>query len=458
MILTDIVRGLGGVTGLLAIACLLSSDRRKIHWPIVVGGVAVQLVFATLFFLGGSAGVVFQWLASLFVTVINFTADGTAVIFGPVLSDAGEAEKVLGVGRGFIFAFQVLPTIVFFSAFASFLYYVGILQRIVFCLAWVMTRLMRLSGAESLAAAANVFVGQTEAPLVVKPYIPKMTRSEIMALMTGGMATIAGGVLVAYIGILGGADEARQQEFAKFLLCASLMNAPAALLVAKMLVPETETVDSHLFIPKETVGANVLDAVATGTSQGLKLALNVAAMIIAFVALIAMLNAILTDGIGGFFVDRDGMHFDREKGWLNLFVQRISGGESAVFSSFSLEAICGFAFAPIAALIGVESGDLLQAGSLLGKKVIVNEFVAYLDLGAMSSAASLSPKSAFLMTFALCGFANFSSIGIQLGGIGTLAPTQRLTLAQLGMKAMIGGTIASLLSASIAGMFFQATQ
>jgi concentrative nucleoside transporter, CNT family len=457
MIIHDIIRGLAGAMGLLALAYFLSADRQKIHWPIVFGGLGVQLVFATLFFLGGSAGLVFQWLASLFVTVINFTAEGTTVIFGPVLSDAGEAEKVLGVGRGFIFAFQVLPTIVFFSAFASFLYYIGVLQRVVFCLAWVMTRLMRLSGAESLAAAANVFVGQTEAPLVIKPYIPKMTRSEIMALMTGGMATIAGGVLVAYIGILGGADEARQQEFAKFLLCASLMNAPAALLISKILVPETETVNTDLFVPQETVGTNVLDAVATGTSQGLKLALNVAAMIIAFVALIAMLNAILTDGIGGFFVDSTGVHFDRERGWVNLLVQRISGGESAVFSGFSLEAICGFAFAPIAALIGVESGDLLQAGSLLGKKVIVNEFVAYLDLGAMNSAASLSPKSAFLMTFALCGFANFSSIGIQLGGIGTLAPTQRTTLAQLGLKAMIGGTIASLLTASIAGMFFQAT-
>ena len=375
----------------------------------------------------------------------------------PVLADPEAAGAVFGENRGFIFAFQVLPTIIFFSALASLLYYVGILQRIVFVLAWIMSRLMKLSGAESLAAAANVFVGQTEAPLVVKPYVPKMTRSEMMALMTGGMATIAGGVLVAYVGILGGNDATKTQEFAKFLLCASLMNAPAALYVAKILIPEEEKINRELLVPKESVGTNLLDAVATGTSQGLKLALNVAAMIIAFVALIALCNALLSDGLGALYIDSSGIHLDREKGWLNRLVTAFSGsgdGGAAVFEVFSLESICGFLFAPVAALIGIESGDLLQAGSLLGKKMIVNEFIAYLDLATLNQSGALQPKSAFLVTFALCGFANFSSIGIQLGGIGTLAPDRRSTLAELGLKAMIGGTIASLLTASIAGMFF----
>jgi CNT family concentrative nucleoside transporter len=454
-ILNDIVRGLLGVLCLLAIAYALSAHRRHIKWRIVAGGLLVQLILAFVFFLGAGASSFFQGIANLFVTTINFTGLGAEVLFGPVLTNPAEAEKVLGIGRGFIFAFQVLPTIIFFSALTSLLYYLGALQRIVYVMAWVMKRFMRLSGAESLAAAANVFVGQTEAPLVVKPYIPSMTRSEIMALMTGGMATIAGGVLVAYIGILGGTDEQQQQEFAKFLLCASLMNAPAALLMAKILVPETNSIEEGLIVPKDSVGSNVLDAIANGTSQGLKLALNVAAMIVAFVALIALLNALLSDGIGGFYVDGSGVHFDREKGWMNLLVQQISGGDDAVFKVFSLEAICGFLFSPIAAMIGVESGDLLLAGSLLGKKIIINEFVAYLDLGLFIEAKALSAKSAFLLTFALCGFANFSSIGIQLGGIGTLAPTQRPALAELGLKAMIGGTLASLLTASIAGMFFQ---
>jgi CNT family concentrative nucleoside transporter len=454
-VLNDVLRGFIGVVGLLAIAYALSTDRRAIQWRIIGGGLLVQFLFAVLFFLGGGVDYVFQWLANIFVQAINFTQEGTKVIFGTVLFSEDETANVFGAQRGFIFAFQVLPTIIFFSALASLLYYLGILQRIVFALAWVMKRAMRLSGAESLAAAANVFVGQTEAPLIIKPYIPKMTSSEMMALMTGGMATIAGGVLVAYVGILGGADETAQREFAKFLLCASLMNAPAALLVAKMLLPETAEVNENLEVPKEAVGSNLLDAIATGTSQGLKLALNVAAMIIAFVALIAMFNTLLSDGLGGFYIDSSGPHFDREKGLLNTATASLSGG---VFTQFSLEALCGFAFAPIAGLIGADPGDLLNMGSLLGKKMIINEFVAYLDLGQLNAEQRINPKSAFLATFALCGFANFSSIGIQIGGIGTLVPEQRPTLAKLGLKAMIGGTIASLITASIAGMFFQATQ
>ena len=300
---------------------------------------------------------------------------------------------------------------------------------------------MHLSGAESLAAAANVFLGQTEAPLVIKPYIPKMTRSEIMALMTGGMATIAGSVMGAYIGFLGGDDPQAQAEFARMFLCASLMNAPAALLVAKLLVPESQPVNEDLSVPRSHAGRNALDAIATGTTQGLKLALNVAAMLVAFLALIALLNWIL-GLVGG--LGQDG-------GAINRAVASTSGG---VFDSLSLEALLGFLFAPVAWLIGIESSDLLLIGQLLGKKVAANEFVAYLDLGSMKAASQVSPRSVFIATFALCGFANFGSIGIQIGGIGALAPEQRPMLAELGLKALLGGTLASLLTASLAGMFF----
>ncbi|MEM7697381.1 MAG: nucleoside transporter C-terminal domain-containing protein, partial [Verrucomicrobiota bacterium] len=341
----------------------------------------------------------------------------------------------------FGFAFKVLPTIIFVSALTSLLYYFGILQRVVFGFAWVMKRLMRLSGAESLATAANVFVGQTEAPLVVKPYVAGMTRSELMALMTGGMATIAGSVFVLYITTLGGGDPATQELVARQLLTASMMNAPAALLVAKMLVPESEEIASDLFVPREKQGRNALDALAGGTIEGLKLALNVAAMLIVFVAVIAMVNWFLgfVGGIGG------------DSGWINGWIAQLSGG---VFPGLSFEALVGFAFAPLAFAIGASPGEVLQLGQLLGTKMVSNEFIAYLALGEMSAANSLSPKTLFLATFALCGFANFASIGIQIGGIGALAPERRGDLASLGMKAMIGGTLASLLTASIAGMFF----
>ena len=430
----EVLRGAFGIVVLIGIAWCLSADRGKIHWRIIGAGLLLQ--FAIVLALKVKfVETVFSAVSGFFVDLMGFAIKGSEFVFGPLAS---------AKSSGFIFACQVLPSIIFFSALTSLLYYLGILQFIVRIIAWVMSRAMKLSGTESLAAAANIFVGQTEAPLLVKPYISKMTRSELMALMVGGMATIAGAVMAAYIGMLGGDSDESQRQFANILLCASIMNAPAALYIAKVLVPETGQVNRNLSVSKESVGTNLLDAIASGTTQGLKLALNVGAMLIAFLALIAMFNHICSDWIGSF-------------GWfglgsLNEAVSALSGG---VFEKLTLEAVCGFLFAPLAWVIGVDWSEVLQVGSLLGIKTIANEFVGFGQLSELKAAGDLSPRSVYLATFALCGFANFSSIGIQLGGIGALAPERRADLASLAFKALIGGTLASLLSASIAGIFFQ---
>ena len=412
----DIFRALIGLTGLLGLAFLLSENRRAVDWRLVGGGVGLQWLLGVLFLAVPGADRLFNGLAKFFVWITDFSAEGARFVFGP-LADFSSVEGAFGVGQGFVFAFQVLPTIVFFSALCSMLYYCGILQRVVFAFAWVTRRFMRLSGAESLAAAAEVFLGQTESPLMIKPYLPSLTRSELFALMTGGMATIAGGVMLSYIAILGGADQAARESYAKFLLCASFMAAPASLAIAKILVPQTETVDESLHVPTGTIGANFLDALAAGTTEGLKLAANVGAMLIAFIAFASLLNA--------------GLH--------------------AIHPAVTLDSLFGWAFAPLAWLIGVENADIRAVGQLLGKKVVFNEFVAYLDLGKLKEAGSLSPKSIYLATFALCGFANFASIGIQLGGTGAMAPNQRPTIAALGLKSVLGGLLATLMNAAVAG-------
>lgn len=424
-----VARGSLGVAVLLGICFLLSSQRGAINWRLVGGGIALQFFLAFLLLSTPFSGAV-EWASGGFVTLLGYSDIGARFMFGELV----DASR-------FGFAFKVLPVIIFVSALTSLLYYLGILQWIVFGFAWVMSRLMKLSGAESLAAAANIFVGQTEAPLIVKPYIARMTRSELMALMTGGMATIAGSVFGLYVVTLGGGDPIVEAMVAKQLLTASMMNAPAALYVAKMLVPEREEIREDLFVPKDSHGRNMLDALAQGTTDGLRLALNVAAILIVFVAVIALLNGIFgwVGALGG------------ETGIINGFVDRASGG---VFKEFSMEAVLGFLFAPVAAVIGAERGDMLQLGQLLGTRLVSNEFVAYLELGEFKTAAEMGPKTIFLATFALCGFANFSSIGIQIGGIGVLAPERRGDLAELGVKAMVGGTIASLITASIAGVFF----
>ena len=435
-----IARALLGIVALLGIACLLSSNRRKINWRVVAGGLTLQVVIAIGVLQVPFIETLFGWIANLFAVALEISVKAAGFVFGP-LSDREQMDIAFGENRGFVFAFMALPSILFFSALSSLLYYFGILQFAVKMMAWVMSRVMRLSGAESLAAAANVFVGQTEAPLIVKPYVPMMTRSELLALMVGGMATIAGSVFAIYMGVLGGGDKASMLEFGRFLLCASAMNAPAALLVAKVLLPETEKVSRNLAVSRESIGRNPIDALANGTTQGLQLALNVAAMLIAFYAVIMLANEILAaignvSGLG--------------TGTLNEWIHQVSGER---FESLGLEAIFGFLFAPIAWLIGVGAPEVLEVGQLIGVKIFATEFFAYLELAEMK-AQGLSERSVFLATFALCGFANFMSIGIQIGGIGALAPERRSDLAVLGVRALIGGTLASLLSASVAGMFF----
>ena len=434
----SIPRALCGIIGLLAVAFLLSTDRKRINTRVVLGGLGLQLIIAFGVLKIAWVEALFGWIAHLFSVALQVSVDASAFVFG-TLADFDKMNEVFD-GEGFVFAFMALPSILFFSALSSILYYFGILQLVVRGMAWVMSRVMRLSGAESLAAAANVFVGQTEAPLIVKPYISKMTRSEMLALMVGGMATIAGSVFAIYMGMLGGSDQESRLLFGKFLLCASAMNAPAALLFAKILIPETEEVDRVVKVNRQEIGRNPIDALANGTTEGLKLALNVAAMLISFYAFILLINYFLSF-IGGLSVNSEAD--------LN---QWISKATDSRFVELSLQAIFGFLFAPIAWLIGVPSHEILEVGQLIGTKLFATEFFAFADLAELHS-AGLSERSVYLSTFALCGFANFMSIGIQIGGIGSLAPERRTELASLGIKALVGGTLASLLSASIAGLF-----
>ena len=427
-----------GIIGLLVIAYLLSNDRKKINPRVVFGGLGLQFVIAFGVLKIEVVENLFGWVAELFSIALQVSVDASAFVFGP-LANFQKMDEIFS-GQGFVFAFMALPSILFFSALSSLLYHFGILQLIVRGMAWIMSRIMRLSGAESLAAAANVFVGQTEAPLIVKPYIEKMTRSEMLALMVGGMATIAGSVFAIYMSMLGGSNEESRLLFGKFLLCASAMNAPAALLVAKMLIPETMKVDQQLQVNRQEIGRNPIDALANGTTQGLKLALNVAAMLISFYAFILLINYLLSFlGSFSFFTESN----------LNENLSRVTEGR---FDELSLQAIFGFLFAPVAWLIGISSSEILEVGQLIGTKLFATEFFAFADLSTLQ-ANGLSERSVYLATFALCGFANFMSIGIQIGGIGALAPTRRTELASLGIKALIGGTMASLLSASIAGLF-----
>ena len=430
-------RSLIGVAGLLALAWLMSSDRAKINPRVIVGGLLLQIVIAFGVLRVEWIESLFGMIAQLFAIALEVSVDASAFVFGP-LANLEMMSQVFS-NQGFVFAFMALPSILFFSAISSLLYYFGILQLVVKLMAWVMIRVMRLSGAESLAAAANVFVGQTEAPLIVKPYIPKMTRSEMLALMVGGMATIAGSVFAIYMSMLGGEDEASCLVFGKFLLCASAMNAPAALLFAKILMPETEEIDENLFVSRQEIGRNPIDALANGTTQGLKLALNVAAMLISFYALILLINHFLSY-LGS--ISFSGYE-------INEWLKRVTEGR---FVELSLQAIFGFLFAPLAWLIGISSNEILLVGQLIGTKLFATEFFAFADL-AVLQANGMSERSVFLSTFALCGFANFMSIGIQIGGIGALAPSRRSELAGLGLKALVGGTLASLLSATIAGFF-----
>jgi CNT family concentrative nucleoside transporter len=431
-VIQDISRGLIGIAFLIGICYLASANRKEIDWKLVLVGIAMQIVLAILILKVPFVSLIFDYVARFFTAVLDFTSAGAEFIFG----DLATRTPTFGI----IFAFNILPTIVFFSALSAILYYFGILQKIIYVAAWVMSRSMGLSGPESLAAAANVFIGQTEAPLVVKPYLEKMTKSEIMCLMTGGMATIAGGVFAAYIGFLGGDDPVQQLYFAKHLLTASIISAPAAIVAAKMLYPEVFKKDiSKQLEMAEDKASNLLDAISLGTTDGVKLAVNVGAMLLVFTALIYMANEILQMTIG----EWTGLNED------------IAAATEGRFEGLTFTYLLGLIFAPIAWLLGVSSQDILLVGQLLGQKTVVNEFIAYAELNAMqNSGVQLTQKSLIIATYALCGFSNFSSIGIQIGGIGAIAPGQRRTLTEFGIRALIGGTVACFLTAAVAGMFF----
>ena len=425
---SSVIRGLIGMFFLILLAWLFSVNRKAIDWALVGKGLIFQIIIAVLVLQVDWIEHGFEKVSEGFVELIGYTEYGVNFLFGQF--GIGKIQGPL-----MNFAFVILPTIIFFSALMSLLYYWGVLQKIVYVFAWIMKKFMHLSGAESLAAAGNVFLGQTESPLLVKPYLEKMTRSEIMCLMTGGMATIAGGVLASYIGFLGGDDPQQRIFFAKHLLTASIISAPAAVVAAKILVPETEKINEDLSISKDKIGSNVLEAISNGTTDGLKLAVNVGAMLLVFIALMALGNGIL-GWIGGF-------------GGINEWI-----ASNTKFESLSFELILGYIGRPIVWIMGVDWKDSIYVGELLGIKTVVNEFVGYIRLGEMKNEGVLSEKSIIMSTYMLCGFANFASIGIQIGGIGALIPSKKGLLSQLGMRALVGGTVACLLTAVVVGMMY----
>ena len=422
-------RGILGMFTLLFIAFLFSSNRKAINWKTVGIGLFLQLVIAIGVLKIGFVKSIFEFIGKIFVKILDFTQAGSKFLFEGLVVDMDTF--------GFIFAFQVLPTIIFFSALTSVLFYLGIIQKVVRIMGLILSKAMAISGAESLSVAGNIFLGQTEAPLLIKAYLEKMNKSEMLLVMIGGMATVAGAVLAAYIGFLGGDDPVLRLVFAKHLLAASVMAAPGAIVVSKILCPQTEEINTEVKISSEKIGSNLLDAIANGTTEGLRLAVNVGAMLLVFVAFIAMFNGIL--GKAG------------EWTTLNDWIAANSS-----YSALSLESVLGTIFAPLMWIIGVAREDMMMMGQLLGIKLAASEFVGYIQLAELKDVTNAThlkyEKSIIMATYMLCGFANFASIGIQIGGIGSLAPGQRKILSKFGMKALLGGTIASLISAAIAGM------
>ena len=417
--------GLFGLAVLIGIAWLFSNNRRAVDWRLVLTGLSLQIAFAALVLLVPGGREVFDALGHGFVKILSFVTAGSTFIFGNLMN----VETY-----GFIFAFQVLPTIIFFAALMGVLYHLGVMQFIVRIMALAITKVMRVSGAETTSVCASVFIGQTEAPLTVRPYISRMTESELITMMIGGMAHIAGGVLAAYVGMLGGGDPEQQAYYAKHLLAASIMAAPATLVVAKLLIPETgePLTRGTVKMEVEKTASNIIDAAAGGAADGLKLALNIGAMLLAFIALIAMINAPLT------------------------WVGEVTGLQAMLGKPTDLAAIFGWLLAPLAWVIGVPWQDANTVGSLIGQKVVINEFVAYLQLADIVNGkvagVALTDQGKLIATYALCGFANFSSIAIQIGGIGGLAPERRSDLARFGLRAVLGGSIATFMTATIAGV------
>ena len=432
--LPERLRSLVGLVALTLIAWLLSMDRKRVPWRVVIWGISLQLVFAVFILKTPVGARIFDTMNTVVVALLGYTVDGARFVFGNLVDnnvpigtgDPGNGAFTAVSGQvantGSYFAFTVLPTIIFFCSLMTVLYHLGIMQKVVRWVAWVMQRTMGTSGAETLSAAGNIFVGQTEAPLLIKPFVERMTLSELMAVMTAGFATVAGGVMAAYVGML----LLHFPDIAGHLMAASVMSAPAALVVAKLMVPETGEPETRntLEIQIERPDVNVIDAAARGASEGLFLALNVGAMLLAFVALIYLFNGLL--------------------GWV---------GGLAGLQGLTLEKILGWVLAPLAWLMGVSWADAPTVASLMGIKTVLNEFFAYIQLaGILQGTQPLQPRSVVIVTYALCGFANFSSIAIQLGGIGGIAPTRRHDLSRLGLRAMIGGTIAAFMTATVAGM------
>lgn len=426
--ITSLWKGALGMLVLLAIAYIFSSNRKKINWKTVGAGLSAQILLAFGVLKVPFIQNIFENVGQVFINILDYTRAGSIFLLGDLMNIDS---------FGFIFAFQVLPTIIFFSALTSVLFYLGIIQKVVQGLAWLLSKLMHISGAESLSVAGNIFLGQTEAPLMIKAYLEKMTKSEMLLVMIGGMATVAGGVLAAYIGFLGGDDDALRLVYAKHLLAASVMAAPGAIVISKILYPQIEKINTDVKVSNEKIGSNILDAIANGTSEGLRLAVNVAAMLLVFLAFIAMIN-----GVFGWIGDITNLN-----AWI---------AANTPYPKFSLEAILGIIFAPLMWIIGVAKEDIMLMGQLLGVKLVASEFVGYIQLAELKNVANLTHftynKSIIMATYMLCGFANFASIGIQIGGIGSLAPGKRKLLSEFGMKALLGGSLASLLSATFAGM------
>ena len=423
----SVLRGLLGLFVLLVIAIAFSTDRKNIDWKTVGIGLLIQLTLAIGILRIGWIQSIFEAMGELFVSILDFTNAGSIFLFGDLMNVDS---------YGFIFVFQILPTIVFFAALTSLLFYLGVIQVVVKFLALGVTKVLKISGAESLSVIGNIFLGQTEAPLMIKAYLERMNKSEILLVMIGGMATVAGGVLAAYIGFLGGNDPVMRLEFAKHLLAASVMAAPGAIVIAKILYPQTESINNEVSVSIDNIGSNALDAISNGTVEGIKLATTIGGMLLVFVALIAMCNGML-GWVGDWTTLND---------WV---------AANTIYDGFSLEAILGFLFAPLMWIMGVPTPDIMPMGQLLGIKLAASEFVGYIQLAELKDPVNMVhlqyQKSIIMATYMLCGFANFASIGIQIGGIGSLAPGQRKVLSQFGVRALIGGTLASLISAVIAG-------
>ena len=424
----SVLRGLLGIAVILFICWLCSANRRGVHWPTVGKALLIQLIIAICVLWVPAVQTVFEILGKCFVVVLDWTKAGSSFLFGDLMNASS---------FGFIFAFQILPTIIFFSALTSLFFYFGILQKVVWVMAWLLTKAMKLSGAESLTVAGNIFVGQTEAPLMVKPFIPNMTRSELMLIMVSGMSTMAGGVLAAYIGMLGGGDHLLEVEFAKHLLSASVMAAPGAIALSKILLPQTEKIDNSVEVSKEKIGKNALDAISNGTSDGLRLAANVAAMLLVFYALIAGCNYV-------FLKFGQITH-------LNDLIALWSGGQ---YTDLSFQLILSLVFSPVIWLTGVCGADLALVGRLIGEKLIMTEFVGYQSLAEMIQAGAFTEaKSIIMATYVLCGFANFASVGILIGGVGGMAPSKKHILSEFGFRALLGASLVALVSASMIGIF-----